>query len=192
MNKEYNYKESNQRKLKEDFILKNLEKANESFGVSDYSEEQILRAQSREGRKEVNEIYNEFVSPLINNMAFFVYYIMSLIILPLSRINTERNVLIIGLIAYVALIIVWGIMQLTDKIVKKRVCKKKLWMESLDIFSQKTTIVVYILTSMGYMAPLMKKWMFGFIYGVMLLIFFVAFYYSIKYFICNRKNRVTQ
>ena len=51
--KEYNYKEYEQRRIRDNMILEDVKKANELGSISRYSEEQIQCAQKEEGKKAI-------------------------------------------------------------------------------------------------------------------------------------------
>ena len=81
--KEYDYKDLKQKRMRDEMVLRDVELANEKFSVSKYSEEQILNAQEEKGKKEINELYYTEVFPLTNNILYFINYIFSLTVIPI-------------------------------------------------------------------------------------------------------------
>ena len=65
--KEYNYKEYEQRRIRDNMILEDVKKANEVGSISRYSEEQIQCAQKEEGKKAINVIEGDFESELFDS-----------------------------------------------------------------------------------------------------------------------------
>ena len=177
--KEFNYKECEQKKIKDNAILHDVEKANEEGKISKYSEEQILCAQKEEGKKAMNTLYYEGVFPLMNNILYIIYYVLSLITLPLIYVNDKMCNIIVVILGYITLIIIIGVIKCIEGIVRKKIYKKKQWMSCLEKFSLDTSIFVYILTSIGYVLVILEKLCFWYIYAIMCLIFIVAVYYDI-------------
>lgn len=177
--KEFNYKECEQRRIRDNMILKDVERSNEEGSISQYSEEQILCAQKEEGKKAINALYYERVFPLINNIIFVVYYILSLITLPLIYLNQDFLNKIVAILGYLALIIVVAVMKIIDKFIHNKKFRKTHWMCCLEKFSLDTSIFTYFLTSIGYMLVIMDKFYFWYIYIIMCLILVVTVYFDI-------------
>ena len=159
--KESKYKESEQRRIRDNMILENVKKANE------------------EEKKAINALYYESVFPLINNILFVVYSILSLIILPLVYLNKELGNKIVAGLGYLALIIIVVVIKIIEKFIRNKKFRKTHWMRCLEKFTLDTSIFTYFLTSIGYMFVIMDKLYFGFIYLIMCLIFAVAAYYDV-------------
>lgn len=114
--KEYNYKEYEQRRIRDNMILEDIKKANEVGSISRYSEEQIQCAQKEEGKKAINALYYESVFPLMNNILFVVYYILSLITLLLIYLNQDVLNKIVAILGYLALILIVAVIKIIDKL----------------------------------------------------------------------------
>lgn len=177
--KEYNYKEYEQRRIRDNMILEDIKKANEVGSISRYSEEQIQCAQKEEGKKAINELYYESVFPLMNNILFVVYYILSLITLPLIYLNQDVLNKIVAILGYLALILIVAVIKIIDKFIRNKKFRKIHWMRCLEKFTLDTSIFTYFLTSIGYMLVIMDKLYFWLIYIFMCLILVVAVYCDI-------------
>ena len=161
--KEYNFKEYEQRLIRDNMILEDVKKANEVGSISQYSEEQIQCAQKEEGKKAINALYYESVFPLMNNILFVVYYIFSLITLPLIYLNRDFLNKIVAVLGYLALIIIVAVIKIIDKFIHNKKFRKTHWMCCLEKFSLDTSIFAYFLTSIGYMLVIMDKFYFCYI-----------------------------
>ena len=177
--KEYNFKEYEQRRIRDNMILEDVKKANELGSISRYSEEQIQCAQKEEGKKAINALYYESVFPLMNNILFVVYYILSLITLPLIYLKQDFLNKIVAILGYLALIIIVAVIKIIDKFIRNKKFRKTHWMRCLEKFTLDTSIFTYFLTSIGYMLVIMDKLYFWLIYIIMCLILVVAVYYDI-------------
>ena len=177
--KEYNFKEYEQRRIRDNMILEDVKKANEVGSISRYSEEQIQCAQKEEGKKAINALYYESVFPLMNNILFVVYYILSLITLPLIYLNQDVLNKIVAILGYLALILIVAVIKIIDKFIRNKKFRKTHWMRCLEKFTLDTSIFTYFLTSIGYMLVIMDKLYFWLIYTIMCLILVVAVYYDI-------------
>ena len=177
--KEYNFKEYEQRRIRDNMILEDVKKANELGSISRYSEEQIQCAQKEEGKKAINALYYESVFPLMNNILFVVYYILSLITLPLIYLNQDVLNKIVAILGYLALILIVAVIKIIDKFIRNKKFRKTHWMRCLEKFTLDTSIFTYFLTSIGYMLVIMDKLYFWLIYIIMCLILVVAVYYDI-------------
>lgn len=188
--KEYNFKEYEQRRIRDNMILEDVKKANEVGSVSQYSEEQIQCAQKEEGKKAISALYYESVFPLINNILFVVYYILSLITLLLTYFNQENET--VAILGYLALIISVVVMKIIDKFIHNKKFRKTHWMCCLEKFSLDTSIFTYALTSIGYMLVIMDKICFWFIYIIMWLILVAAVYFDIVKPLIREKDSVSR
>ena len=177
--KEYNFKEYEQRRIRDNMILEDVKKANEVWSISQYSEEQIQCAQKEEGKNAINALYYESVFPLMNNILFVVYYILSLITLPLIYLNQDVLNKIVAILGYLALILIVAVIKIIDKFIRNKKFRKTHWMRCLEKFTLDTSIFTYFLTSIGYMLVIMDKLYFWLIYIIMCLILVVAVYYDI-------------
>ena len=189
--KEYDFKEYKQKELRDNTILKDVKNANETGRRSKFSEEQILSAQREEGKKAMNELYYEGVFPLINNILFMVYYISSLITLPLVYLNEDPANKIVMIIGGITLIIIWSVIRFIDKFVHKKKFRKKQWMKCLEKFSIDTSVFTYFLTSIGYMLVILNKIYFGYLYLLMCFVFIISVYYDIAKPLLKSKCRHT-
>ena len=141
--------------------------------------EQIQCAQKEEGKKAINALYYESVFPLMNNILFVVYYILSLITLPLIYLNQDVLNKIVAILGYLALILIVAVIKIIDKFIRNKKFRKTHWMRCLEKFTLDTSIFTYFLTSIGYMLVIMDKLYFWLIYIIMCLILVVAVYYDI-------------
>ena len=115
----------------------------------------------------------------MNNILFVVYYILSLITLPLIYLNQDVLNKIVAILGYLALILIVAVIKIIDKFIRNKKFRKTHWMRCLEKFTQDTSIFTYSLTSIGYMLVIMDKLYFWFIYIIMCLILVVAVYYDI-------------
>lgn len=176
--KEYNYKEYKQTQIREDMIMNDVEEANAHSRISRFSEEQIISAQEGNGKKAINELYNQLVFPLINDILFIVYCFFSIITLPLIYVD-EKNSRIVAIMGYFALILVVLILKLVNKYAQERKCTKKTWMECISKFTLDMSVFAYLLTSIGYMLVIMDSFGFWFMYIIMCIVFFTGVYFDI-------------
>ena len=190
--KVYNYKEYEQRRTRDNIILEDVKKANEVGSISRYSEEQIQCAQREEGKKAINALYYESVFPLMNNILFVVYYILSLITLPLIYLNQDVLNKIVAILGYLALILIMAVIKIIDKFIRNKKFRKTHWMRCLEKFTLDTSIFTYFLTSIGYMLVIMDKLYFWFIYIIMCLILVVTVYYDIVKPLMREKDSVSR
>lgn len=115
----------------------------------------------------------------MNNILFVVYYILSLIALPLIYLNQDVLNKIVAILGYLALILIVAVIKIIDKFIRNKKFRKKHWMRCLEKFTLDTSIFTYFLTSIGYMLVIMDKLYFWLIYIIMCLILVVAVYYDI-------------
>lgn len=190
--KEYNFKEYEQRRIRDNMILEDVKKANEVWSISQYSEEQIQCAQKEEGKNAINALYYESVFPLMNNILFVVYYILSLITLPLIYLKQDFLNKIVAILGYLALIIIVAVIKIIDKVIHNNKFRKTHWMCCLEKFSLDTSIFTYFLTSIGYMLVIMEKFYFWYIYIIMCLILVVTVYFDIVKPLIRGKDSVSR
>ena len=177
--KEYNFKEYEQRRIRDNMILEDVKKANEVWSISQYSEEQIQCAQKEEGKNAINALYYESVFPLMNNILFVVYYILSLITLPLIYLKQDFLNKIVAILGYLALIIIVAVIKIIDKVIHNNKCRKPHWMCCLE-------------KSIGYMLVIMEKFYFWYIYIIMCLILVVTVYFDIVKPLIRGKDSVSR
>lgn len=189
--KEYNFKEYEQRRIRDNMILEDVKKANEEGGISQYSEEQIQQAQKEEGKKAINALYYERAFPLMNNILFVVYYVLSLITLPLIYLKQDFLNKIVVILGYLALIIIVAVIEIINKFIHNNKFGKTDLRYCLEKFSLDMSIVTYLLTSMGYMLVVMDNFFFWYVYISMLLLFGVAVYFDIVKPLIRGKDSVS-
>lgn len=143
------YKEIEQRKLREERILKSLERANECGEKCKYSEEQILEAQCQLGKKQINEIYDGLINPISNSLIYFIYTLATLVLMPILFVNSAIAVKAAAITAYVLIFVVLIIMRVVERSVKKNIEKSREWIQYFVKFSNDTYVPGYILTSLG-------------------------------------------
>lgn len=78
-----------------------------------------------EGKKGINKLYHEGVFSLVNNIGFVVYYVLTLIALPLVYLNQELFSRVIVVLAYISLMIIAVVMKGTEKNIKEKTYRKK-------------------------------------------------------------------
>lgn len=162
------------------------------WSISQYSEEQIQCAQKEEGKNAINALYYESVFPLMNNILFVVYYILSLITLPLIYLKQDFLNKIVAILGYLALIIIVAVIKIIDKVIHNNKFRKTHWMCCLEKFSLDTSIFTYFLTSIGYMLVIMEKFYFWYIYIIMCLILVVTVYFDIVKPLIRGKDSVSR
>ena len=62
---------------------------------------------------------------------------------------------------------------------KKEMHSENVTMNHVNKFTTHTSYLGYMVTSLGYVIPLMDVWRFWFIYGAMILLYFMTIYYYI-------------
>ena len=107
---EFNYKEYEQRLLRDDIVLQEVIKANEMGRKIKYSEEQVLEAQAENGKQEINGMFRKMVNPMENNLISFVFNCFSLISFPLVYFNTDISSTIVACLGLLELVIMMIIM----------------------------------------------------------------------------------
>ena len=186
--KEFDYKKYEQRRIRDDAILRDVEKSNAEWKVGKYSEEQILCAQEEVGKDAINAYYDEVVFPVINNILFVVYYVLELFTLPLMYYNPKELSVIVPVLGYIGLIISWIVLVKITKLIPKRAIKKRKWMCCLEKFSTKNTILANDLASIGYMLTIIKRFEFWYIYIIMFFAFIIGIYFDILKPLLKRKG----
>lgn len=170
------YKEAEQRKIRDESILKSLERTYENGKNCPYSEEQILEAQQQLGQSQVNDIYTRLIHPAVNSMLFTLYILANLIIMPIVYVNDVDGVKVGCLIAYLLMILILIIVNRVQTAIKNNT-EKRVWMERFEEFSNHTYIISYLMTSMSYFMVVMNWVFFGAFYIIMVVIILISVYY---------------
>lgn len=172
--KEYDYTKIHQGKMRDENIIKSSEESFENNVKCKYSEEQVLVARDGKAKKDGNELYYENIFPLMNSIIYMVYYIASIIILPLIYFRGSKSEIIIAIIAFFLLVFVYVVIWCIDRCVNTKKWKTKKWMQYLEQFSNNTSTFTYLMTSIGYMTAYLNTCLFIFFYIIMILIFVIA------------------
>lgn len=173
------YKEIKQQKLREEDVLKSLQQANECGEKCKYSEEQILEAQCQLGKEQMNYIYKELINPISNILIYFIYILVTLILMPILYVNTVGGVKAAAVIAYVLMLVVYIIMRVIESSVKKDTEKNRGWIKYFNKFSNDTYPFGYILTSLGYLMVVLDSGVFWYTYTGMIVVFSVAIFFDL-------------
>lgn len=173
------YEQLQQQKMREQTILESMQKSNENGTPYEYTEEQMLNAQAQPAKEEINELFSDKIFPANNGVLYLVYYIFSLIIIPLLYINEEEYKFKVGIGAWMLLIVMLIVLKCTEKLYQREMRKQYKAIECINNFANDTSICCYILTSLGYFAGFLGAWKFAIIYGAMLFAFIIGFYYKI-------------
>ena len=128
----------------------------------------------------------------MNNILFVVYYILSLITLPLIYLNQDFFNKIVAVLGYLALIIIVAVIKIIDKFIHNKKFRKTHWMCCLEKFSLDTSIFTYFLTSIEYMLVIMDEFYFWCIYIIMCLILVVTVYFDIVKPLIRGKDSVSR
>ena len=188
--REIKYKDLEQQKLRDDFILKSLEKANMSGKKCRFSEEQIEIAQRQTAKEQINQIYSEEIFPIANNILYLIYTAATLFILPFLYVGGEGGTKVSILTFYALMGVCIIVLIVVEKQIKKRPLGDKKELKAFQKFSNDTFIINYMLTSIGYMMALIGSFTFWYIYLAICLTFFMAVYFDfVKPFMIWRKNR---
>lgn len=173
------YEQLQQQKMREQTILESMQKSNENGTPYEYTEEQMLNAQEQPAKEEINKLFSDKIFPANNGVLYLVYYIFSLIIIPLLYINEEEYKSKVGIGAWMLLIVMLIVLKCTEKLYQREMGKQYKVIECINNFANDTSIYCYILTSLGYFAGFLGAWEFAIIYGAMLFVFIIGFYYKI-------------
>ncbi len=180
--KEYDYRELKQKRMRDEMVLRDVKIANEKYSVSKYSEEQILKAQEEKGKKEINQLYYTEVFPLTNNILYFINYIFSLTVIPIIYF-IKNNAYFLALMGYLLMAVITVCTKIIDKTVRTKKFKRKKWMNALEKFSSDTFMFSYLLSSISYMIIYMDNVFFLLFYIGMWFVFILALYYDVIIFL---------
>ena len=178
-NSKSEYEQLQQQKMREQAVLESMQKSNIEYSRYEYSEEQMLAAQEQLAKKNINKLYSDKVFPTNNLVLYFVYYVFSLIIIPLLYVNENEYKVWVGVGAWGLLIVIFVVIKYTEKLYQKDMRKQYKSMEYLNDFSNDTSVFCCLLTSFGYFAEFLGIFEFVCIYSAMLVVFLIAFYYRI-------------
>lgn len=182
------YKELEQNRIKEKEVLQSLQNANIAGEKCKYSEEQILEAQKEKTKEQINFVYENKIFPSINSIIYLIYYVTTLIVLPILFVGKIKDAVYGAVIGYVLLISIVLVIKKVENKIKKDITKEYYLIDCLEKFSSETSIYTYLLTSIGYMLVILDSFSFYFIYLIMVFIFLIVFYYDvIKPIIKKRK-----
>ena len=177
--KGFNYTEYERKRIMEDTIMKDIEKSYKEGKICKYTEEQALCAQEGNGRRAINTLYYEGAFSVVYNILHMVYFVLTLVVLPMIYLNRESLSKIEPILGSFALIIVLAAICITDKLVHNNKFRRASWMHRLNQFTIDTSIFTYVLSSLGYMSIIMGKFGFWCIYIMMCLIFIISVYFDV-------------
>lgn len=173
------YEDLKQQKMRDSNILEDMKKSNQKGIRSNYSEEQILKAQEQQAKKEINLLYEEKINPSTNGIIYFIYYIFTLIALPVLFYNESKYKGIVAIGAWLLLFIVVVVNKRVEKKYQKEMHKDIRCAKYFNKFSNDTCVLNYLLSSLGYMLAFFDVFSFLFIYAAMVFVFFVALLFDI-------------
>lgn len=133
----------------------------------------------KSNKESMNKLYYSYVFPLANNIIFIIYYVLSLVTLPMLYWKKEQTEVVVAGLACLAIIITIIVIKIVETLMKKRPNKKTQWMMCLEKFSLDMSILVYLLTSFSYMSVVVDKNYFCLTYFFMLGLFFVGTWFDI-------------
>lgn len=174
-----NYEELRQKMMREENILKSLEKANECEGCCKFTEEQILEAQKENGKKQINTVYQEVIHPITNSILYMLYNLSTLIILPILYVYDTDGAIIVAVFAYLLLFISYLVLKTVENNVKRDLDKARPWSAYINKFSIDTYMFSYLLTSFGYLLAFVKKFIFWYVYICICICFGIVIYFDI-------------
>lgn len=178
------YKDIKQQKLREENILNSLQQANECGEKCKYSEEQILEAQCQLGKKQINHIYDKLINPDSNVLIYFVYTVVTLILMPILYVNNTGGDktavdIAVAAVACAIILVMLIIVQVIESSAKKDTEKNRRWIKNFNKFSNDTYVFGYTLTSLGYIMVILDFGLFWYIYVSMIVVFFVAIFFDL-------------
>lgn len=173
------YEQLQQQKIREQAVVESMQQSNENGTPYEYTEEQMLDAQKQPAKAAINNLYNNKIFPVNNGILYLFYYIFSLIIVPLLYFNEDAYKTIVGVGAWLLLVIILLVINFTEKYFQKNMSKQHKCIEYINNFANDTSVCCYLLTSLGYFSSFLNLSAFGLIYGAMLFIFLIALYYKI-------------
>ena len=155
------------------------ENAIELINNSENNKNQKKDESIQSNKESMNTLYYSGVFPLANNIIFIIYYVISLVTLPMLYWKKEQTEVVVAGLACLAIIITIIVIKIVETLMKKRPNKKTQWMTCLEKFSLDMSILVYLLTSFSYMSVVVDKNYFCLTYFFMLGLFFVGTWFDI-------------
>ena len=155
------------------------EKADLAANPSGLKKEQKMKRQKRRTFQYRNRIYYKMIFPAANSITYLIYSLAAFIILPVLYLGGETGTRICALIAYGLIFAVIIVLQKVEICIRKNTHKKRTWTELLEKFSNDTYALSYMLTSVEYIIVLLDGPIFWYIYVIMLLGFWLAFWFDI-------------
>lgn len=120
----------------------------------------------------MNYIYNELINPISNMLIYFFYILGALILMPILYVDNKGGAIVAAVIAYILLLVILIITRVIERSVKKNIEKNRGWTKYFNKFSNDTSALGYILTSLGYLMVILDTGAFWYIYGNDISIFF--------------------
>lgn len=175
-----NYKELQQKKNRDEIILKNLMSSNEKGIPYKNSEEQIIEAQKQISKKEDNKFFEERYLPNYASILSPFFLLVSLITFPM-RLSDGKETLI-AVIAFISLLAIIVIGYALKKNIDKIYGKDYFIFKVLNRYSISTFVFAYMFTALGDIAPVVDKnycrWMY-FIYFTFIFCLIIALVFDI-------------
>ena len=161
------YEQLQQQRMKEEAILNSIRQSNKQEKPYEYSEEQMLKAQEQPAKREINELYNNKITPTYNGILYIVFYVFSLIIIPLLYVNQDKFKMGIAFVACGLFCVIAIAIRLAEKKFQEDMHRESKLVTKINKFSNETSVFCYMLTAFGYTIEFLPPFYFWFIYGAL-------------------------
>ena len=163
--------ELEQSRIRDNAILENNQTTYLKDEKCQYTSEQVEKAQKKEAHNKINDLYDNKVLNYTNVIAYMIYYVVSLLVLPFVYVGFYWIPIIVALFALIATIFV---LVIVERKIRSDIDKKYEWIKYLNTFSNDSSVISYCLTSIGYVVSVFSKVVFIFVYLSMIVLFFVC------------------
>lgn len=169
-------KELVQQREREQQILHENEEAYKKGKQSKYFSYQVEQAQKQIAKNQINELYYGKIFPYTNAIMYAVYYLASLIVLPIVYCG---NTTIPAFVFLGLLLVATLISRAVEKRYRANMSKESRIIKQLIKFSGRSAMFCYMLTSIGYLVSMMTLAIFWVVYALMLFLFLISIIYDV-------------
>ena len=171
MNKnEYNYHALIEEENRNKKIIKENEKSVMTTHICNHSEETVLNALEQKPRKIINERYETFLFPLINNCLYVISYLLSIVYFTIDIFFQTMDTFNL-FFPFIALLITIIIITVIEKKDQNKTIKTNSFFSGIEKFTNETTTLSYTLTIMGFMVNNVYRIIFIILYIISAFIF---------------------
>ena len=179
--KQYDYPSLREEREQNRIIQNDCIEADKQQRKSKFTDDQQERAWDNAAGKEIQEHYDTVLWPFINDVAYFVCYLVSWAGILVDRIDSERDLSSLTLLICIPMLLIVFFSERRDKRTGGLRPKGR-WIV-ITRFAKHTSIYGYILTAFGFMSTKCNRWVFLFIFVLLTLVFLIGLPYEvIKYF----------